>query len=102
MVITVFRSRLRPDHAAEFRAVADRMLALAKTMPGFLSYKSFASEDGERCNIIEFDSPEHLGAWRDHPQHRQAQQLGRERFYAEYALYVGEPEHEAHFRHESA
>jgi hypothetical protein len=66
------------------------------------SYKSFASGDGERCSIIEFDSSEHLRAWREHPEHRQAQQLGRERFYAEYSLYVAEPEHEAHFRHEPA
>src|SRR5215831_3635544 len=100
MVITIFRSRLRQDHADEFRVLADRMLALAKEMPGFLSYKSFASDDGERCSIIEFDSLEHLRAWREHPDHRQAQRLGRERFYAEYSLYVAEPAHGAHFRHE--
>ena len=97
MVITVFRSRLRHDHADEFRAVLDKMLTLAKTMPGFVSYKSFAAEDGERCSIIEFDTAEHLRAWREHPEHRQAQRLGRERFYAEYALFVGEPAHQAHF-----
>jgi heme-degrading monooxygenase HmoA len=102
MVITVFRSRLRQDYAEEFHALADRMLTLAKTMRGFVSYKSFASEDGERCSIIEFDSLEHLRAWREHPQHRQAQELGRERFYAEYSLYVAEPQHESHFRHEPA
>jgi len=99
MVITIFRSRLRPEHADQFRIVADRMLALARAMPGFLSYKAFASDDGERCSIIEFDSLEHHRAWREHPEHRQAQHLGRERFYAEYSLYVGEPAHEAHFRH---
>ncbi len=102
MVITLFRSRLREEHVDEFSVLASKMLALAKTMPGFLSYKSFTSEDGERCSIIEFDSPEHLRAWREHPQHRHAQQLGRERFYAEYSLCVAEPEHETHFRHEPA
>ena len=100
MVITVFRSRLRPEHADEFRELADKMLALAKTMPGFVSYKSFTSDDAERCSIIEFDSAENLRAWREHPEHRQAQALGRQRFYAEYSLQVGEPEHESRFRHE--
>lgn len=78
------------------------MLALAKGMPGFVSYKSFASDAGERCSIIEFESLDHLRAWRDHPQHRQAQHLGRERFYTEDSLYVATPAHEAHFRHEPA
>jgi heme-degrading monooxygenase HmoA len=100
MVIAVFRSRLRHEHAAEFHALADKMLTLAKAMPGFVSYKSFAAEDGERCSIIEFDSSEHLRAWREHPEHRQAQQLGRARFYAEYSLYVAEPQRETRFTHE--
>jgi len=100
MVMTVFRSRLRQEHAAEFQALADRMLTLARAMPGFVSYKSFKSEDGERCSTIEFDTPRHLRAWREHPQHREAQQLGRERFYAEYSLHVGEMERHADFKRE--
>jgi heme-degrading monooxygenase HmoA len=102
MVMTIFRSRLRPEHAAEFQALADKMLAIAKAMPGFISYKSFRSEDGERCSVIEFDTAEHLRAWREHGEHRQVQQLGRARFYAEYSLYVAEPEREAHFKCEPA
>ena len=98
MVIIVFRSRLEQDYAEEFQTLADRMLALAEAMPGFISYKSFRAEDGERCSIIEFESHEHLRAWREHPDHRKAQALGRERFYAEYSLYIAEPEREAHFR----
>jgi heme-degrading monooxygenase HmoA len=102
MVMTIFRSRLRPESAGEFQALANRMLAIAKAMPGFISYTSFVSQDGERCSVIEFDSPEHLRAWREHPEHRRAQQLGRERFYAAYSLYVAEPERVAHFKHEPA
>lgn len=102
MVMTIFRSRLRPEHAEEFQALANRLLTIAKAMPGFISYTSFVSQDGERCSVIEFDSPEHLRAWREHPEHRQAQQLGREQFYAEYSLYVAEPQRESHFRYEGA
>jgi heme-degrading monooxygenase HmoA len=97
VVVAVFRSRLRPEHAAEFQELAGRMRELAEAMPGFLSYKVFASEDGERCSIIEFDSAEHLRAWREHPEHREAQRLGRERFYQEYSLQVGEPQRVSRF-----
>jgi heme-degrading monooxygenase HmoA len=74
------------------------MLILAKGMPGFISYKSFRADDGERCSIVEFESLEHLRAWREHPDHRKAQALGRERFYAEYSLHVAETHHESLFR----
>ena len=100
MIMTIFRSRLRPENAAEFQTLANRMLEIAKAMPGFISYTSFVSQDGERCSVIEFDSADHLQAWRDQPEHRRAQQLGRERYYAEYSLYVAEPQRENHFRYE--
>lgn len=98
MVVVVFRSRLRPEHAEEFHALAAQMLELARSMPGFISYSSFRSEDDERCSIIEFESHEHLRAWREHPEHRAAQQTGRERFYEEYTLQVTEPVRDSHFR----
>jgi heme-degrading monooxygenase HmoA len=98
MVITVFRSRLRSEHADEFQRLADRMLQIAQSMPGFVSYKVYAAPDGERCSIIEFESPELLKAWREHPEHREAQRLGRELFYEEYTLQVGEPARESRFK----
>ena len=97
MVVTVFRSRLRPENAGEFQELAQRMLRLAESMPGFISYKVYIAEDGERCSIVEFESPEHLRAWREQPEHREAQRVGRERFYAEYSLQVAEPSRESRF-----
>ena len=64
--------------------MAARVRSLAEAMPGFISFKSFSAEDGERVSIIEFESEETLRAWREHPEHRQAQALGRDSFYSEY------------------
>ena len=97
MVLVVFRSRLLPENADEFRDLAAELLTLAESMPGFISYKFFVAEDGERCSIIEFESAEHLRAWREHPTHRRAQRIGRERYYREYSLQVGEPFRESRF-----
>jgi heme-degrading monooxygenase HmoA len=88
MVVTIFRSRLRPDHPDEYLALAKRMFELASAMPGFVSIKTFTAEDGERVSIVEFDSQESHDAWRDHPEHRVAQGLGREKLYAEYKIQV--------------
>lgn len=98
MVIAIFRSRLRRENSTEFQELAARMLDLAQAMSGFISYKSYAADDGERCSIIEFDSHESLRAWREHAEHREAQRLGRERYYEEYSLHVGIPERESLFR----
>ena len=73
------------------------MFELARSMPGFVSYKVFASDDGERASLIEFETSEQLRAWREHPEHREAQRLGRERFYTSYTLQVAEPERESRF-----
>jgi heme-degrading monooxygenase HmoA len=90
MVLVVFRSRLRPEAREEFGRLADEMMEIARGMPGFRSYTLFTADDGERCSVIEFESPEHLRAWREHPRHREAQRRGRERFYQEYTLHVAE------------
>ncbi len=96
--MTVFRSRLRPEAAEEYEVVSDRMLSLARTMAGLLDYKTFQSEDGERVTLVTFASLDEHNAWRDHPEHRQAQLLGRERFYLSYDIQVGRCIGENHFR----
>lgn len=100
MVLVVFRSRLRGEHDDEFNALADKMLATAQGMPGFVSYKVFVADDGERCSLIEFDTPENLRAWAEHSEHREAQKLGRERFYADYSLQISDAPRESRFEYE--
>lgn len=90
MIITIFRSRLREEHRIEYSIVATEMEQLARSMPGFVSFKTFAAEDGERCSVVEFDSWELHDAWARHPQHRVAQGLGRTQFYRTFAISVAE------------
>jgi heme-degrading monooxygenase HmoA len=96
-IVTVFRSRLRPEAVPEYHETARRMVELARTMPGFVDFKSFEADDGERVSIITFDSMQTHRAWRDHPEHRKAQRLGRERFYAAYDISVTEVVGQSHF-----
>jgi len=88
MVITIFRSRLRPEHQVEYAEWAQRMHDLAVCAPGFLSIKTFSAEDGERVSIVEFATEETHAAWRNDPDHRAAQDLGRRKFYSEYRIQV--------------
>jgi heme-degrading monooxygenase HmoA len=91
MVVTIFRSRLRPEHQEEYAQWAARIDHLSVNAPGFISIKTFTAADGERVSIVEFESVEAVRSWREHPEHRAAQELGRAKFYAEYRIQVCTP-----------
>ena len=97
MILAVFRSRLIPRHDAEYSALVDRMEAIATSLPGFISEKTFQAPDGERVSVQEWASAEALRAWREHPEHLEAQRLGREKFYATYSLFVAAEPRSKHF-----
>jgi heme-degrading monooxygenase HmoA len=88
MYVIVFRNRLKPDAMAEYTDWAERMGALARTMPGYVSHKGFTAADGERVTLVEFATEEGLRAWATHPEHVTAKQHGRAGFYSEYSLQV--------------
>jgi heme-degrading monooxygenase HmoA len=92
MVMIVFRSRLRADaDLPALEPVGARMYELASSMPGFISYKDFQAEDKEGLTLVEFDSAEHLRAWREHPEHVAAQEFGREKVFESYEITVCNP-----------
>jgi hypothetical protein len=88
-IITIFRSRLRDEYADEYSLTADRMVALAESMPGFIDRKSFSAADGERVTVVTFADAASHQAWRDHPEHQAAQRAGIDRFYSDYSIQVG-------------
>lgn len=97
MVVIVFRSRLKAGIEQEIFEMGTRMYALAHAMPGFLSYREYAADDGENVTVVEFESHETLKAWREHPDHILAQAAGRERFFSEYRITVCDAVRDYHF-----
>ena len=90
-VLTVFRSRLAPDaYDAGYEERAEQILARAKTMPGFVSFKAFVADDGERVSVIVFASRAEQEAWFRDSEHRAAQREGVASFYSEYSIVVAE------------
>lgn len=87
-VVTVFRSRLRPEAGAAYAQVAPEIMALALTMPGLVDVKTFTADDGERVTIVTFEDEASQRAWREHPEHRVAQRRGRDELYSGYSIQV--------------
>jgi len=88
MIVTVFRSRLKPGMKADYDPVARRMSELARTIAGYVSHKGFTAEDGERVTIVEFETEEALHEWRVHAEHKKAKKLGIESFFSEYKYQI--------------
>ncbi|GAA4693738.1 antibiotic biosynthesis monooxygenase [Nocardioides nanhaiensis] len=88
-VITVFRSRLRPEGAEAYAEHAERMSALARTMPGYVEHKVFTAPDGERVTLVTFADAEGHRTWAEDAEHRAAQRAGVEGYYEQYSIAVG-------------
>jgi len=98
MIVTVFRSRLRPGVREEYVALVEKIAAIAKTMPGYISHKGFFADDGERVTIVEFEHEEGMRAWRTDPEHLAAQKLARTKYYTEYHVQVCRLDRESKFK----
>ena len=89
MYLVVFRNRKRAaiDQAA-YDAESERMEALARQQPGYRSFKSYTSDDGETLALSEWDDEAAARGWGRVAEHAVAQANGRERYYASYTLFA--------------
>ena len=90
MIVVVFRITHRADLAiTEYEELGARMVEIVSAMPGFRGM-DYAATDGGELLVARFESHEALREWREHPEHKVAQQLGRERYFAQYRIEVCE------------
>ena len=101
MIVVLFRSRLTPEAGDDYSQMAAEMLATAKEMPGFVDFKSFKADDGERLSIVRWKDQETMAAWRSHPRHRVAQQAGRAKWYESYQIEIAQVLRENSFNSQS-
>jgi len=88
----IFTSVATGEDPAGYAAVAERMVALAAAMPGFLGIESVRGADGVGITVSYWASEEAIRAWYQHAEHREAQRLGRERWYGRFELRVSRVE----------
>ena len=89
MFLVVFRNRKRADiDAAAYGAASDLMEDMARRQPGFISFKSYVSDDGEVIALSEWEDENAALAWRKVAEHSAAQSRGRSEFYEDYTLFA--------------
>lgn len=82
----VIFTSVRTEGDNGYAQTAERMLELARTMPGFLGVESARDEIG--VTVSYWQSLEDIERWRTHPEHLVAQQAGRKEWYESFSVRV--------------
>lgn len=88
MFVVIFRARVRVMDE-EYSAMAGRLRDLALNEFGCTAFHAVTERD-EEIALSYWPSEEHIRAWKQHPEHLEAQRLGRERWYESYSVKVAE------------
>ena len=76
----------------DYEALAEKMVTLAKDQPGFLGYESARSTTGFGITVSFWANEESIAEWKQHAEHRIAQERGRTDWYEHYEVRVAKVE----------
>ncbi|WP_298353587.1 antibiotic biosynthesis monooxygenase [Rhodoblastus sp.] len=88
----VIFTSLRREGDDGYADMAKRMMALALAQPGCLGAESARDPRGFGLTVAYFATEADIAAWRDHAEHRLAQELGRAKWYAHYEVRIARVE----------
>jgi heme-degrading monooxygenase HmoA len=95
----VIFTSVRTDVDGGYEAMAQRMVELAATQPGFLGVES--AREGLGITVSYWDSEAAIAAWKQQAEHKVAQERGRSDWYAAYRTRVCRVEREYGVNHRS-
>jgi heme-degrading monooxygenase HmoA len=78
----VIFSSLKGDDSAGYAEMAQRMMELAARQPGFLGVESAREDVG--ITVSYWRDLESIRRWKAHAEHREAQRMGRDKWYLSY------------------
>lgn len=72
--------------------MADRMVALASQMPGFLGVESVRGANGLGVTVSYWESKAAIRQWKAHSEHQAAQAAGKKTWYVDYLIRIAKVE----------
>lgn len=75
-----------------YGAMAERMMELAATMPGYLGAESARDASGLGITVSYWQDQESIRNWRENAEHVQARRLGREQWYSDFEVRIAKVE----------
>jgi heme-degrading monooxygenase HmoA len=89
----IFASR-RTHCNRGYDQMAERMVALASQMPGFLGVESVRDLDGFGITVSYWESEGAIQQWKAHAKHQIAQRTGKAVWYTDYVVRIAKVERE--------
>ncbi len=92
MIAVIFEVTPHEDRRSHYLDTAAALRPLLETIDGFLSVERFESlsTPGKVLSLSFFRDEEALANWRNLPEHRKAQALGRSSYFKDYRLRIAE------------
>jgi heme-degrading monooxygenase HmoA len=84
----IFTSLRTPADPAGYEQTSERMIELAREQPGYLGVESARGDDGLGITVSYWSSLDAIRAWREHAEHRLAQEQGRNKWYSRFSLRI--------------
>ncbi len=91
----VIFTSLRTETADGYGEMAEAMVELAKTQPGFLGVES--AREGLGITVSYWESVDAIKNWKQNSDHLLAQRYGREKWYSHYKTRICKVEHDYGF-----
>ena len=90
MIVMVFEFTASIEHFDEYMREAAALRPLLSEIAGFISIERFESRTtpGKFVSIGFFEDENAVREWRNLPEHRRVQQLGRNRLFENYRLRI--------------
>lgn len=94
MFVVIFRAKVRSFDDA-YSGMANRMRELALKEFGCIEFCA-VTERNDEVALSYWPSEDAIKAWKAHPEHVEAQRLGKERWYESYSVQIAEVSREYH------
>ncbi len=88
--VCIFSSELSESDSESYKRAALEMEKRVQDQEGFLGMESYRSDDGRGTTLSYWKSLEDLKKWREDRHHQEVQSKGRDIWYKNYTIRVGE------------
>mgnify|MGYP000229644233 CR=1 FL=1 len=101
MIVMIFEYWLADEHKGDYVQEAQSMWQLVNEIDGFISLERFNSttDPDKKLTIGIFRDEEAVARWRNLPEHRRAQALGRSKFFKDYRLRMADLKRDYGMKH---
>ncbi|MGB0865824.1 MAG: antibiotic biosynthesis monooxygenase family protein [Granulosicoccaceae bacterium] len=90
MIAVIFEAWPKAEHKEHYLELAAEIRPLLESIEGFVSVERFESltTEGKLLSLSFFDNEKAVMAWRETLEHKKAQSIGRNQYFANYHLRV--------------